>query len=120
MSRYDVSLWAAIPAVLALGAQMVTAGAGDVLKLDPELAKRLGKAQLPMSTGAGDSVGVVQAALPDALGDLAQGTVMMQLRFSRRVCHTDGKPRKMDLLASLCIGTLPACPHAQRLYAATI
>lgn len=83
---------------LVLGWDMTAAAAGARLKLDSELATRLGREELSLADG-GDSSGVLQTVLPDVLGDLAQGTVMMRLRCSRRIAHVDKKSLAMDLLS---------------------
>ncbi|MBT4814804.1 MAG: hypothetical protein HON70_03850, partial [Lentisphaerae bacterium] len=83
-------------AALAVGWSM-TAVAETALELDPELAGRVGRNTLALSADS-DSPGGLKTALPDGVGDLAQGTVMMRLRSSRRLGHVDETSLAMDLM----------------------
>jgi hypothetical protein len=60
--------------------------AAPSLKLGPELAARCGQAALPAE--AGKDTPALRIALPEALGDLREGTVMMEIRSSRRIGQT--------------------------------
>ena len=60
--------------------------AAPSLKLDPELAARCGQAMLPAE--ASKDTPALRIALPETVGDLREGTVMMEIRTSRRLGHT--------------------------------
>jgi hypothetical protein len=96
-----MSVWGvAVLLALGLGCQKaVFEERGGTMELDRELASRLGgETRLPLAPDGDGAAGVLQIELPEPLGDFAQGTVMMQVRSSRRIGHVDGAPRKMELL----------------------